>query len=142
LAPDSRGQAGQDLVGLTHDAVDQLGNRRQVVDEATTWPLAITPRSGRPSTMAAFRSIGVLAAISTWLHVSSWLLRMAAPSRTRSRHAAPDSFRKRSALRTARGSNVTGPLASSRSTSSVRSTRWGTPSTRVVTTVSVTDFDR
>ncbi len=31
----------------------------------TTWPLDITPRSGRPSTMAALSSMGVFAAITT-----------------------------------------------------------------------------
>src|SRR5204862_7475370 len=38
----------------------------------TTWPLAITPRSGRTSTIAFFSSMGVLAAITTWLQLRSW----------------------------------------------------------------------
>ena len=40
------------------------------------------------------------------------------------------------------GGGHTGPVRARRSTNSVRRTRWGTPSTCVVTTVSVTDFDR
>ena len=108
----------------------------------TTWPLDITPRSGRPSTMAALRSMGVFAAMTTWLHERSCERFMARPSRTIARHGVPDSRWNARALRTARGRLVAGPERTSRSTNSVRSTRWGTPSTWVVTIVSVTDLER
>jgi hypothetical protein len=108
----------------------------------TTCPLDITPRSGRPSTIAALSSIGVFAAMTTWLHERSFDFRMARPSRSMSRHDVPESFLNRSALRIARGRLVTALVWSSFSVKSVRSTRWGTPSTCVVTMVSVTDFAR
>jgi hypothetical protein len=92
--------------------------------------------------MAALSSIGVFAAMTTWLHDSSCERFMARPSRTISRHGVPDSRWNAKALRTARGRLVAGPDRTRRSTNSVRSTRWGTPSTCVVTIVSVTAFAR
>ncbi len=63
---------------------------------------------------------------------------MAIPSRTRSGIGVPVRRRKRSAARSARGSRVSDDERSSRSTVGVRITRWGAPSSAVVTTVSVT----
>jgi hypothetical protein len=63
---------------------------------------------------------------------------MARPSRTRSRSGVPVTLRNRSAATSARGNRVTMLDRSSRSTVSVRITRWGAPSSAVVTTVSVT----
>ncbi len=85
-----------------------------------TCPDDINPRSVRPSTMAARSSTGVFAAISTCPQLSP-------PSRRMSRPAAAD--------RTARTRPPAIPPETSRSTILVRSTRCGTPSTRVVTTV-------
>src|SRR5262245_40396690 len=48
----------------------------------TTWPLAITPARRFPSTSAALRRMGVLAACSICAHDSSCVLRIARPSRT------------------------------------------------------------
>jgi hypothetical protein len=100
-----------------------------------TWPDDISPRSGRPSTIAARNSIGVFAAISTCPHDSELPRRIERPARHRSSADRPATERKRIALRTDRASVPTGPPRSRRSTSGVRSTRCGTPSTRRVTTV-------
>jgi hypothetical protein len=54
----------------------------------------------------------------------------------------PVTLRNSSADRSARGRRVTSDERSSRSTVSVRITRWGAPSSAVVTTVSVTDAAR
>ena len=110
-----------------------------------TWPADIRPASGRPSTIAARSSTGVFAAISTWPQVSSAPRRMARPSRISSGQVRPDARRKAAALRAERSRPVSRPAAparSSRSTSGVRSSRCGTPSTRVVTTVPVTSLAR
>ena len=68
--------------------------------------------------------------------------RIARPWRIRSRQLSPDRLRNAAALRADHSSPVTGPARSRRSTSGVRSTRCGTPSTRVVTTVPVTSLAR
>jgi hypothetical protein len=107
-----------------------------------TWPADIRPRSGRPSTMAARSSIGVLAAISTWAQVSSLPRRMARPWRISSGQLSPPARRNAAAFRADRSSPASRPAPSSRSTIGVRSTQCGTPSTRVVTTVPVTSAFR
>src|SRR5438309_1026371 len=104
----------------------------------TPWPAGRLPTSGRPSTRVALVSMGALAAITSWLHVRSWLRRMDRPSRTSSRRGVPVSLRNCRAERRARGSRVTGEADSRRSTTGVRMTRWGAPSMDRVTTVSVT----
>ena len=103
-----------------------------------TWPLDSTPASSLPSTSPARSSIGVLAASASCDHFRFCSLRIARPSRTMPRHDVPDIFLNAAALRNARGMAMTAFVCSSSSTNSVRSTRWGTPSMRVVTTVSVT----
>ena len=95
----------------------------------------MSPRSGRPSTIAARSSIGVFAAISTCAQDSSPPRRIARAARHSSSDDRPETSRKRAAFRADRSSVATRPPRSSRSTSGVRSTRCGTPSTRRVTTV-------
>ncbi len=91
----------------------------------TTWPVGSTPASSRPSTSAAFVSIGALPAIATCAQVRPWFFFIAKPSRARSSSERPLSFRNRSAFAIERGSAVTRPAPSRWSTSSVRITRCG-----------------
>ncbi|SHS90881.1 Uncharacterised protein [Mycobacteroides abscessus subsp. abscessus] len=88
-----------------------------------------------PSTSPAFSSIGVFAAMSTCDQVSSLPCRIARPSLTMDAHDMPVIFLNLAALRTAAVKPRTREPLSSFSTSSVRSTRCGMPSTRVETTV-------
>ena len=69
----------------------------------TTCPLAITPLSGRPSTSAAFNSIGVFAAMTVCVQLRSIDRRIARPSRHIAPTPRPVMARKRSAFATARG---------------------------------------
>ena len=112
-----------------------------------TCPDDISPRSVLPSTMAARSSTGVFAAISTCPHLSPLPRRISRPCRSISRHPIPDSPRNAAAFRPDRTSVASPPAdptcpahplrprPSSWSTIVVRSTRCGTPSIRVVTTV-------
>jgi hypothetical protein len=77
----------------------------------------------------------VFAAISTCAQDSSPPRRMARADRSSSVDDSPEISRNRAALRTDRSSEPIRPPPSSRSTSGVLSTRCGTPSTRLVTTV-------
>ena len=129
----------QALPGLGHDR-GRSARRRTAGPRSARRPALtdIRPRSGRPSTIAARSSIGVFAAISTWAQVSS----RAAAHRPALRGSArrqlsPDRPRNAAALRADRARPLHRPACSRRSTSGVRSTRCGTPSTRVVTTVPV-----
>ncbi len=88
--------------------------------------------------MVALISIGALAAMAIWLRVRSWFRRMAIPSRTISPSLVPVSLRKRRAAAAARGRRSSLGERSMRSTTSVRMTRCGAPSSAVVTTVSNT----
>ncbi len=103
-----------------------------------TCPVGSTPASGLPSTSAALMSMGALAAMATCAQVRSWWRFMATPSRTRSGSGVPVTLRNPRAARSARGRRVRADDRSRRSTAGVRMTRWGAPSSAVVTTVSVT----
>ena len=127
------------------DSISSAHDGRSSISPATC-PDDISPRSVRPSTMAARSSTGVFAAISTCPQLSPPSRRMTRPCRSISRHPIPDTPRNAAAFRADRTSAPArrGPLASpaparprpSRwSTIVVRSTRCGTPSTRRVTTV-------
>ena len=107
-----------------------------------TWPDGIRPASGRPSAIAARSSTGVFAAISTWPQVSPVPRRIARPSRSSAGHPSLDARRNALALRAERTRALTRPARSRRSVSGVRSSRCGTPSARVVTTVPVTSLAR
>ena len=100
-----------------------------------TWPDASTPASVLPSTRPALSNIGVLAAITTCDQVSSLPCRMASPSRTIAAQVICDIFLNFAAFRTAAVNPRAREPLSSLSTSPVRNTRCGMPSTRVVTTV-------
>jgi hypothetical protein len=82
-------EARQDGVGLTDDAIDQLCAARQIVDQARDLAAAITPESTLPSTIDARSSIGALAAITTWLQLSSWLRFIEIASRRSASHGVP-----------------------------------------------------
>src|SRR5579884_297487 len=104
----------------------------------TTWPTGRTPVSGCPSIRAARVSIGALGAIIICAQLSSCDRFIANPSRTSERSGVLVRRRKRMALAVARATLSGVRSRSSRSTSGVRTTRWGAPSMARVTTVSVT----
>jgi hypothetical protein len=74
-----RRESRQHRLRLADDALDDLLGARDVVDDPTTWPLAMTPASTFPSTIVARRSMGVFAAMRTCDHDRSPVLRMALP---------------------------------------------------------------
>jgi hypothetical protein len=69
-----------------------------------------------PSTIDARKSIGAFAAITTWLHDSSWLRFIEIASRRSARHGVPSMRWKRHAFAIARGRLVIAFVSTSRST--------------------------
>ena len=108
----------------------------------TPWPVGRIPTSGRPSTIDARVSIGAFAAIAICPHVRPCALRIASPSRSRLSIEVPVMERKRHACASERSRAMSTPLCSRPSTTPVRITRCGCPSTLRVTTVPFTSVFR
>ena len=96
----------------------------------TTWPVGSTPTSVRPSTSAALVIMGALAAMTTCAHVSSLPSFMARPSDNSAPQRRVRLTPERQRIAERRGNAAARPAPSRWSTTSVRTTRCGAPSTR------------